>query len=319
MGLACLLARARGAEALASDKVTLKDGKVVEGEVLDLTEKKVVVAAGKDGKERKTYSRAQVASIERSAPENVLQLCERKLKSLAGSKSLEDWKGLALFCEKQKLHPERRRALREILKIDPENREARLALGHASLDGRWLDEDEVELKLKEGFELADGKLVRKTSTTTVAKVDAPPDRYVILEGQKLSPAARKKLDKERETRLKSADRFLAGKEKEYAGVPWSERHKIQTRFFEIHCNSTRKVADAYGLLMEMIRAKLSEMFQSEIKRNFRAPVFIYSSQEEFMSQDQLGRWMGRGLGGYYNPATQAITAFHGTFGFTGTT
>jgi hypothetical protein len=79
------------------------------------------------------------------------------------------------------------------------------------------------------------------------------------------------------------------------------------------------VADAYGALMELIRSKLEEMFTSKIQRNLRAPVYIYASQEEFMAQDRLGRFMGRGLGGYYIPTNQSITTFHGTFGFTGTT
>jgi hypothetical protein len=302
------------------DKLTLKDGTAVEGEVLDVTEKKVVIAVGKE-KQKKTYARTEVGDITRAAPEHLLGLFQRRSEALKASGTAADWKALALFCIEQELLPEHRQALREVLRLAPEDRDARHALGHATLDGRWLDEDEVQVKLQEGFDLVDGRLTRGSGVTALKK-EADPfagGRYRLLERRKLSPAERKKLEKDREDRHKSADKFLAEKAREYQGIPWPDRHKIKTRHFEIQCNSTRHVAEAYAAMMELIRAKLSEMFKSEIKRNLRSAVMIYASQEEFMSLDQQARWMGHGLGGYYYPPTQSITTFHGTFGFTGTT
>jgi hypothetical protein len=153
----------------------------------------------------------------------------------------------------------------------------------------------------------------------VRRTSGIPQSYRILERKKLSPEERKKLEKDRAKRIRDAEKYLESKRKEYIGIPWENRHTIRTPNFEIHCNSTENVARVYGALMEEIRKKLGKWFTSGVKRTGRAPVYIYSSQEEFMSKDNLGRWAGRGLGGYYSPVTQAITTYHGTFGFTGTT
>jgi len=147
----------------------------------------------------------------------------------------------------------------------------------------------------------------------------PEPRRQILGRKKLSPAERKKIEKERADRIKLAEKFQKARLAEYEGVDWESRHKIRTANFDVQCNSTREVAQVYAQMMERIRAKLSEMFPSRIHRNLRAPLLIYKNQEEFINRDPQARFMGRGLGGYYNIQSQGINIYHGTFGFTGTT
>jgi len=171
----------------------------------------------------------------------------------------------------------------------------------------------------EGDSPPGGKNDPKVGTTSVKDAGALPKSYRVLERKKLSSAERKTLEKERTDRIKSAEKFLRDRQKEYDGIPWENHHIVKTEHFEIHCNSTLNVAKAYGALMELIRSKLLGIFKSKIQRNLMAPVSIYASQDEFMGKDRMGQYMGRGLGGYYNSATQAITTYHGTFGFTGTT
>ena len=302
----------------AVDRVTLKGGKTIEGSILDITDSRVVVLSGGEDGTRSIHPRSEVQAIERAATKELLDFFERKLGEYRGSAA--DLSKLADFCSTKKILPERRRALREVIRLEPDNIQARLELGHAKLDGKWLGEEEVEAKLLENFLIQNGELVPgKTPTTVVRKVSGIPPSYRILERKKLSAEERKKLEKDRANRIRDAEKYLESKRKEYIGVPWESRHKIRTNNFEIQCNSTENVARVYGALMEEIRKQLEKMFTSRVQRTLRAPVFIYSSQEEFMSRDNLGRWAGRGLGGYYNPTTQAITTYHGTFGFTGTT
>lgn len=155
---------------------------------------------------------------------------------------------------------------------------------------------------------------------TEVKSSAPlPKSYRLVAREELSARKREALDKEIASRREQARKARESRDLEYEGVEWVDRHKIRTRHFEVHCNSTYRVAKLYGELMEIIRAQLAEMFTSPIVRNMRAPVFIYRSQEEFLAQDEFGRFGGRGVGGYYVPPSQKIVAFHGTFGFTGTT
>ncbi len=166
---------------------------------------------------------------------------------------------------------------------------------------------------------ADGNPPGPAGGEVGAEKKAEPRRYQIMGRKKLSPAERKKLEKERTDRIKSAEKFQKARLAEYEGVDWVNRHKIRTPNFDVHCNSTRQVAEFYGKMMELIRAKLSEMFPSKIHRNLRAPLLIYKNQEEFINLDPQARFMGRGLGGYYNIQSQGINIYHGTFGFTGTT
>ena len=300
------------------DRITLKGGKTIEGSLIDITDDRVVVLSDGEGGTRSVHPRGEVQAIERAATRELLDFFERKLGEYRGSAA--ELSKLADFCSTKKILPERRRALREIIRLEPDNVQARLELGHAKLDGKWLGEEEVEAKLLENFQVQNGELVPgKTPTTLVRKVSGISPSYRILERKKLSKEERKKLEKERANRIRDAEKYLESKRKEYIGVPWENRYQIPTKNFEIHCNSTEKVARAYAALMEEIRSHLEKMFTSRIQRTNKAPVFIYSSQEEFMSRDNLGRWAGRGLGGYYNSVTQAITTYHGTFGFTGTT
>jgi hypothetical protein len=297
------------------DKITLADGKVLEGSLFDVTEKKVVIEAGG---EKKTFLRDKVKDIQRGARKEVLQFFQTTFDKYLKSGTVKQWRQLADWCQKKQVQPERRKALRELVRVDPADAEAHTELGHALLEGRWLDEEETEAKLKEGYEVSGGKLVKRT--VTVVKKDAPPAAgYKIMERKKLTPTQRATLERDRAQRLKSAEKYLALKQKEYEGIAWEDRHIIKTAHFEIHCNSTMNVAGAYAKLMEAIRDKHAKMFQSRVLRNLRAPVFIYASQEDFISKNELGRWAGRGLGGYYRPDNQSINVYHGTFGFTATT
>ena len=314
------------AQELAPDTLRMADGSSVKGVLLDLTDAEaVVMVAG----ERKALARSQVKDIQRAAAAKTLGFLEKK--AAAYRKSDKDvaararlWLRLADFCAKQEsklkqsFSPERRQALREVVRLDPNSKPAREGLGQAQLNGAWLSETEVAEKLKAGYSIVGGSLVRDTKTT-VRTGGALPKAYKIVRGEELNERKIKKIEKDRTKRLKSAEKFLAEKQREYEGVPWSKRYKIPTPNFVIHCNSTLKVARAYGALMELIRAELAKMFPSKIQRQGKAHIYIYASQEDFMSQDDYGRYGGRGLGGYYVPTTQKVACFHGTFGFTGTT
>lgn len=301
-------------ESVPLDRIVLADGKEAEGQVLDITEKVVLLSAASV---RIAFPRGEVKEIRRAAPAQILAFCARKSEEYAKAGTAKEWRSLAKFAIDRMLLPEHRAALREVIRLEPQDEAAHLALGHALHGGQWLEEEEVEAKLKEGFVVSDGKLLKPTQTTVRER--APKKAYKFLDRSKLAESERKKLEKARTDSIKAAEKFQAAKLLEYEGIEWTDRHKIRTRNFEVHCNSTRKVAESYGAMIELIRAKLSEMFPSRIHRNLRAPVFIYRNQEDFMGNDDSARWMGRGLGGYYRSDTQAITTFHGTFGFTGTT
>jgi hypothetical protein len=308
--------------AAPADTVVGADGAEHRGTIHEVTDRQVVlISAGM----RLSFPTAEVKEVRRAATKKLLDFARAKIETFEKSGKAADWKEFLDFLRRQEgggsgsLSPERRRALRALVKLEPENTDARKELGQALLDGVWLEEEDVEKKTAEGMIVVDGKLLKKTSTTVKPAATATPKAYRIITGKDLTQRQLERYEKEREKRIASAESFLAQKRKEYEGVPWSQRHKVSTRNFQIECNSTLQVARAYGELMELIRAELAKMFPSRIRRNLRAPIFIYASQEDFMTEDDYGQFGGRGLGGYYVPPSQKIAAFHGTFGFTGTT
>jgi len=63
--------------------------------------------------------------------------------------------------------------MREILELDPKDEEAHRDLGEALLDGAWVGEKEVQAKLEAGYELREGKLVKKLDS---GKPDREPKK-----------------------------------------------------------------------------------------------------------------------------------------------
>lgn len=140
-----------------------------------------------------------------------------------------------------------------------------------------------------------------------------PRTYTFLRERKLSGKARRKLEKMGQAIQKVA-----------TGVEWRRRHRISTEHFTIHSNVARKTAKKYAAQMEAIRAKLSELFPGEVRRDkahqtARTPVFIFRNREEFLGQRAVAEDFVSDMGGYYDPATGAITTYHGRLGSTTTT
>ena len=304
------------------DTVTVGDTKIA-CQVLDES-RTVVVILTADGKQ--FLDRATVTAISRELDANALKVFARFSES---AKTATQWRKLVDFAKRSKLVVEERQCWREILRLEPSDDEARLGLGHAKLDGKWLEESEVELKLAAGFELREGALVAKAdkppvdpdgssseTRTVVENVDAPPPNIRILARTKLSAGEAAKIEEARASRTENAEKFRERLAKEYRAGVWNDH---STKNFIIQSNSTIDVARKYGAIMEIVRSKLATMFRSKVLKRIKAPVRIHANQEDFVSSDPLGQWMGRGLGGYYRPDNQSITTYHGTFGFTGTT
>ena len=311
---------------LQADTVELKGGEVLRGKLLDISKKRLVLL---EGLEEKTISRREVEEFTRGVADSLHRMKKKFRKVEDGDNDVDRWLLLARFCAKRESErgenwtPERRRALRRVLRLDPSHAKAKQGMREVVFhSGSWLTRDELS-----GFELSKGALVereggkrpRESSKTRVVKEKGLPSNYQTLERTELAKSKRIRLEKDIAKRRRTATKVREAQDREYEGVEWENRHKIRTPHFEIQCNSTRRVARLYGDLMELIRAELSKMFNSKIRRNLRSAVKIYKSQEEFIDQDTYGRWGGRGLGGYYIPPTGTVVAFHGTFGFTGTT
>lgn len=297
------------------DAITVS-GQRLECKILDRDNDLIVVRTS-EGKRFLSASKIQL--IERNPNEKAL----RVFKKYEGkAKTATDWQKLINFCKKNDLTPEYRHSLRKVLQLEPENSEARLGLGQARYQDKWLSEKETEEKLQSGYVVTKTDLVRKeppatpVGRTEVKKKTEKPSSIRSIKSAKLSKIEARKIEKERKESRENAEKYRKKLDRERIPRSWNE---YKTKNFIVLCNSSPEVTRKYAAIMEIIREQLGKMFKSRVLRGTRAPVRIYASQDDFLLNDRYGLWGGRGLGGYYTPSNQGITTYHGTFGFTGTT
>ncbi len=123
--------------AVWADIVHLKDGRKVEGTVVEQSDQKVVVQT-KFGMSE--FMASEVARVEKKAtPEE-----EFKTRREAAEGDADALYELYLWAKAQGLKSEPTRVLRDVIKVDPDHENARKLLGYERYDGVWLTEKEVE-------------------------------------------------------------------------------------------------------------------------------------------------------------------------------
>ncbi|MEM7167037.1 MAG: hypothetical protein AAF581_16355 [Planctomycetota bacterium] len=115
--------------------------------------------------------------------------------------------------------------------------------------------------------------------------------------------------------LQSSDQ-LSKSELEYLGRPWGEVVPIETRHYFVMCNSTEEVAQRYANMLEALFRKYNEVFKNfNPTQTEKSKVWIHANHQQFMD------WTNSppGVGGFYRLFNRDVTAYHGSFGSTGTT
>lgn len=128
--LPCVVALALLAAASA-DEVYLKNGSVIEGDVSERGERVEIATGGGV----MTIERSQVERIVRKqsrADDYALRAAEVREGDIEGHRAL------ALWCEEHDLYVERRQEYEAILRVSPEDPQARAALGYVRVMGRWV-------------------------------------------------------------------------------------------------------------------------------------------------------------------------------------
>ncbi len=183
------------------------------------------------------------------------------------------------------------RAYREAIRLDSDFARAHEALGEVKVDGEWLSH--ADAMRKQGKEYYKGEW-------------RTPEEIAALELKEEQAARTEKLKGRKELEL------------EYAGRPWAAMDPIETDHYYIHCNSTLEVAREYADVMEALYEKYDSVFtEKNFPRNSRtkSTIRIHANHQQFM--DWTGN--GPGIGGFYRPALRDVTAYHGSFGTTGST
>ncbi|MFQ5654532.1 MAG: hypothetical protein ACE5GW_07355 [Planctomycetota bacterium] len=267
-----------------SIKITLRKGGEIEGTVIEVDARLIRV--------KHRFGVADVRRDEIAAWERH-QTNEEKFRERAGEcRSPDDWCDLGDWANEAGERRLAEEAWREAIDLDPDNSRAREALGEVKLDGEWLPRDEA--MRRQGYELYQGKW------RTPEEID---------------DLKRQEQDALRARKMKGRIELEA----EYTGRPWANIEPIKTEHYVIWCNSTEEVAREYADVMEALYRKYDEVFKEKYfprnTRGKRSEVYIHANHRQFMD------WNGvpLGIGGFYRPSLRDVTAYHGSFGSTGTT
>lgn len=155
-----------------SDVVHLKDGRKVEGTVVEQTDQKVVVQTKFGVNE---FKASDVARVEKKAtPEE-----EFKARREAADGDAAKLYELYLWAKAQGLKSEPSRVLRDVIKVDPEHENARKLLGYEKYEGEWLTEKELEKRKAEA-----------------ERKDKEAKGLVLYKGEWIEPAEKEKRENE---------------------------------------------------------------------------------------------------------------------------
>lgn len=169
LGSAAILAFAALA---AADVVKMKDGREIEGKVLEQTADSVVV---KTSFGKQTFKKSEVKSIEiKDTPADVFAKRNAELKK----DDLAAVMDLARFASENKLRTEATNLYKVAVALDPDNEEARRALGYMRYKDGWYTKAEVDKQIEaenkeKGLVKVDGKWVSKEEK---AKLDKAPKK-----------------------------------------------------------------------------------------------------------------------------------------------
>jgi hypothetical protein len=153
---------------------------------------------------RVTIARSQIAKIE-TITDDVAQY--QKLARNSPDTVDAHWK-LSEWCREHKLRDERRQHLDRILELDPNNADARTALGFHQKNGQWMNRDDI--MAARGLVLFDGKYVT-------------PQQVELLKQQKES----KVTQADWTNRIKQLRRSLVGRRQDEASRAHAEIQAIQ--------------------------------------------------------------------------------------------
>ena len=137
------------------DELTLKDGKSFQGTLLDILPDEYVIWTDRT---KQFVPRSSVEFVQRSISRSFFSFFKKRQSE---ARTLKDWKDLGEFSRKKGGYPELRACMRHVIELDPKDEQAHRVLGDALLAGAWVSEKEVQAKLEAGYEVREGKLVKK--------------------------------------------------------------------------------------------------------------------------------------------------------------
>ena len=120
------------------DIIHFKDGRKIEGEIISKDQEKVQIKTRFGTKE---FLLTEIESIEEKKTKEE-EYKDRLEKT--DSTDVEALISLAKWCKEQKLESQSKKHLKDIIKLDPNQEEAREMLGYVKFEGKWVLKKELE-------------------------------------------------------------------------------------------------------------------------------------------------------------------------------
>lgn len=128
------------APAARADLVVLKDGRRIEGKVLEDSATKVRVRTSLGELE---FPRSEVVSIEKGKTKR-----EEYEERRAAARTADEFCELGLWCEKKHMRSEAKGCMERAIELDPDHAGAHGWLGHVSYRGEWMTPEERERRMQ---------------------------------------------------------------------------------------------------------------------------------------------------------------------------
>lgn len=312
----------------AEDVIKLYNGGVVSGEIIDETDDDVTIRTKRGNLQ--VISRADIYSVERTGSNlDELQTRQSALRRFDVDGHLK----LAQWALEKELLAEARSLFEKVIDLDPDHLEAREALGYRRYDGEWYTEDaymqdvlgmvrwedrwvtpEEKGLLEMGFvQNEQGEWGRPEPTSSYGS----GDRVVTGSEEQPSEVSPRNPGVE-QPRPPVVERDPAERAwyDDHEAVAWADAKTYESKYYLIKTNVKPEYAKRYMKMMDQFYLRFQEVFNLKPEAGSRkSEVWIYASQQEFMSNTG----MSQGVGGFYNTGTRRVTAYHGRFGNSGTT
>ncbi len=311
-------------QAVHADRITLTDGRVIEGVIVEETDEYIVVDTGK---RKRTIELYRVHNIEKSADifaEYTERLDELRSYDVDGAYELGEW------CLEKGLYPQAIDLFHRVIRLDGGHRQAREQLGYRKYGEDWLTEEEylraegyiryegewIRAADKERYEqglvqLDDGVWVPRAELTAEQErrrvrpdkeTPAAPTVASKLEEQRAVPVVEAPVD---DAAMDPAAREAHLAQQKAAGG-WSVA--LSTDYYDIYSNGDESEVRRLGQVMDLMFESYKKIFAYKKDLTQPFPIQIYANQNEFMARTG----MGPGVGGFYDG--EKIVAFHGALG-----
>ncbi|MEQ8768050.1 MAG: hypothetical protein RL885_29370 [Planctomycetota bacterium] len=210
---------------LRADVIHLKDGRKLEGEIIEETTTHVTIklAFGEQKIERGKIKEI----VKKAGPRE--ELDERR-KAL-GKKDVKGRLELAEFAEKNRLRKEAEELFEEVLEIEPDNETAHEGLGHVTYRGEWVTKAErrrLEKKADEAKLEESGRVKYKGRWVEAEEKEALEKGLVKVGDEWITPEEKKQRDEEKRMIARGMVQY-EGRWVEAEALPHLEKGEVQVR------------------------------------------------------------------------------------------